>query len=336
MVYDANPSPGFAVYNSDSAGWQTLGGTSSGAPQWAALLAIANQNRQNAGEGTLNGATQTLPALYNYYANHQQATINTNTSTTALIAGALLSNSGKPQTTGLITALVDNAAPVSTTNNSATQPTKPLSQLPKRKGHPLIQSIVPMLAITRIPVAFNDSQRSAPLTIADGGLVIPAGYAHASTSPAERPSSLHFAATALLAMALPDFRKAADVAQSQADSIAKLMASIYGEIPSLGTASVVPVGIGAMLEVKNHGSWFIAHINVAATFSDAIASFVDDSALLPPPASAHSPAEHSHARAWTVTVAAVAIDGLILYYLAPRPRRSFNSNGGIHWFTAGA
>src|SRR5262249_27785088 len=37
---------------------------SAGAPQWAALIAIADQGRALAGEGTLDGATQTLPTLY--------------------------------------------------------------------------------------------------------------------------------------------------------------------------------------------------------------------------------------------------------------------------------
>src|SRR5207253_1292601 len=35
-----------------------------GAPAWAGLIAIANQGRALAGGGALDGATQTLPALY--------------------------------------------------------------------------------------------------------------------------------------------------------------------------------------------------------------------------------------------------------------------------------
>ena len=38
-----------------------VGGTSAGAPQWAALVAIADQGRASAGQGSLDGATQTLP-----------------------------------------------------------------------------------------------------------------------------------------------------------------------------------------------------------------------------------------------------------------------------------
>jgi subtilase family serine protease len=52
VAYDANPSTGFPVYDAADNGWFTVGGTSAGAPQWAALIAIANQGRQ-----VLNGGT---------------------------------------------------------------------------------------------------------------------------------------------------------------------------------------------------------------------------------------------------------------------------------------
>ena len=44
--------------------WWSVGGTSAGAPQWAALIAIANQGRALQGLGSLDGRGQTLPALY--------------------------------------------------------------------------------------------------------------------------------------------------------------------------------------------------------------------------------------------------------------------------------
>jgi hypothetical protein len=67
IAYDASPASGFAVYNSYSfptAPWQVFGGTSDGAPQMSALIAIADQGRALAGMGSLNGSTQTLPILY--------------------------------------------------------------------------------------------------------------------------------------------------------------------------------------------------------------------------------------------------------------------------------
>ena len=71
VAYDGDPNTGFAVYDSVAnqglSGWEEVGGTSAGAPQWAALVAIADQARALAGRGSLDGATQTLPLLYSLY-----------------------------------------------------------------------------------------------------------------------------------------------------------------------------------------------------------------------------------------------------------------------------
>ena len=73
VSYDANPNTGFAVYDSvtddGASGWEEVGGTSAGAPQWAALVAIADQGRVAKGSGTLDGATGTLPTIYSIYSN---------------------------------------------------------------------------------------------------------------------------------------------------------------------------------------------------------------------------------------------------------------------------
>ena len=71
VAYDADPDDGFAVYDSLAddgySGWQEVGGTSAGAPQWSALIAVADQGRVSAGATTLNGVNQTLPDLYALY-----------------------------------------------------------------------------------------------------------------------------------------------------------------------------------------------------------------------------------------------------------------------------
>jgi subtilase family serine protease len=73
VAYDADPNTGVAVYDSDPyegvSGWQEVGGTSEGAPQWAALIAIADQGRVIDGKSTLDGASQTLPDLYDLYSD---------------------------------------------------------------------------------------------------------------------------------------------------------------------------------------------------------------------------------------------------------------------------
>jgi subtilase family serine protease len=64
VAYNGNPNTGFAVYDSvkyqGQAGWFQVGGTSAGAPQWAALLAIANSLRTASGKPTLSATYDTL------------------------------------------------------------------------------------------------------------------------------------------------------------------------------------------------------------------------------------------------------------------------------------
>jgi subtilase family serine protease len=65
VSYNADPDTGVWIYNTAGGGWSVIGGTSAGAPQWAALMALVDQGRAYLfGAGSLDGATQTLPALY--------------------------------------------------------------------------------------------------------------------------------------------------------------------------------------------------------------------------------------------------------------------------------
>jgi hypothetical protein len=65
VSYNASSNSPYAVYDSSGyGGWIEVYGTSAGAPQWASLVAIADQGRALNGLGTLDGPSQTLPALY--------------------------------------------------------------------------------------------------------------------------------------------------------------------------------------------------------------------------------------------------------------------------------
>ena len=67
---DANPGTGVPIYDSWDFGASTpwlagqMGGTSLAAPLWAAIVAVADQGRATLGLGSLDGSSQTLPALY--------------------------------------------------------------------------------------------------------------------------------------------------------------------------------------------------------------------------------------------------------------------------------
>jgi hypothetical protein len=62
VSYDADPNTGVAIYDSGQSGWLQIGGTSAGAPQWSALVAIvkslksgasiSNSDLYNAGSGS--------------------------------------------------------------------------------------------------------------------------------------------------------------------------------------------------------------------------------------------------------------------------------------------
>jgi subtilase family serine protease len=69
VSYDADPNTGFAVYDSVTyqrqSGWFQVGGTSAGTPQWAAIIAVADQSRAASSQPRLTGASFTAnTAIY--------------------------------------------------------------------------------------------------------------------------------------------------------------------------------------------------------------------------------------------------------------------------------
>jgi subtilase family serine protease len=64
VSYNANPGTGYAIYDSIGingySGWFQVGGTSAGAPQWAALIAITNSQRAAARKANLTSTNMTI------------------------------------------------------------------------------------------------------------------------------------------------------------------------------------------------------------------------------------------------------------------------------------
>jgi Domain of unknown function (DUF4082)/Fibronectin type III domain len=94
VAYDASPSTGYAVYDSysyegTSYGWLTVGGTSAGAPQWSALLAIADQGRTLSDQPALDSASpqQVMTTLYENPSDFHDITSGTSTGTPHYSAG---------------------------------------------------------------------------------------------------------------------------------------------------------------------------------------------------------------------------------------------------------
>jgi subtilase family serine protease len=111
-----NSSEGFAVYDTvrlnGQTGWFNAYGDSAGAPQWAALVTIANQIRAENQLPTLDGRTQVLPGLYalagvNYSAYYHDITTQTG-ATGKYSAGYhydLVTGLGTPKADALVPAL---------------------------------------------------------------------------------------------------------------------------------------------------------------------------------------------------------------------------------------
>jgi hypothetical protein len=118
VAYDADPTTAFPIYDSYnnpvSAPWSQVGGTSAGAPQWAALVAIADQGRTLAGRAPLDGPGQTLPALYQLpAADFHDVTSGTSTGTPNYAAGPgydLVTGRGSPLANLVIGGLVGYGA----------------------------------------------------------------------------------------------------------------------------------------------------------------------------------------------------------------------------------
>ncbi|HYV37005.1 MAG TPA: hypothetical protein VE988_14965, partial [Gemmataceae bacterium] len=112
--YSSDGSAGFPIYDSyDSpAGspWERLGGTSAAAPQWAALIAIADQGRALHGLGSLDGPSETLPKLYALPTSFfHDITTGDSTGTPNYTAGNgydLVTGLGSPRADAVVAALV--------------------------------------------------------------------------------------------------------------------------------------------------------------------------------------------------------------------------------------
>ena len=121
VAYDADPGTGFAVYDSYKSqglvGWQVYGGTSCGAPQWAALIATADQERALAGKAPLNSMSNAsdpnypqsiLAAVYGMY---NTGTAYSNNDFHDIVTGSAGKNSatiGYDQVTGIGSPFAEN------------------------------------------------------------------------------------------------------------------------------------------------------------------------------------------------------------------------------------
>lgn len=132
VAYDADPRTGFSVYDSynnpASTPWRQWGGTSDAAPQWAALIAIADQARALEGKGPLIGAAQTLSLLYSLPSgDFHDITSGTSNGTPPYSAGNgydTVTGRGTPLTDAIVAGLTNVSTPNGVTHFSISAPAK--------------------------------------------------------------------------------------------------------------------------------------------------------------------------------------------------------------------
>ncbi len=121
VSYVADPNTGVSVYDTTpfngQSGWFQIGGTSVGAPQWAAIIGLANQGRSCAsnGSGCLSSSNANFSPLYNaaspplsttYNSNYRDITAGSNVCCAAGPGYDFVTGLGSPLANSLVSALV--------------------------------------------------------------------------------------------------------------------------------------------------------------------------------------------------------------------------------------
>ena len=182
VSYDANPNTGFYIYDTYGyGGVMGVGGTSAGAPQWAALVAIADEMAGH----NLDGVSQTLPAVYNmahsaYSSNFHDITSGTAGRNRAGTGFDLVTGWGSPIADSIVPALAAGA-PAS----NATSPAPPTTP-PPTHGHRHDVTVIQVA-----PVASPLPQQSVTIGIGalSGPTVNPVGVPMHSSSVSTFASS---------------------------------------------------------------------------------------------------------------------------------------------------
>lgn len=127
VAWDANPSTGVSVYDSyDEPGWGYVGGTSAGAPAWAGIVAIADQQYvADGGTGSLS-TSQVENTLYQAYSGKVGTGYSTyfnditsgNNGYQATTGYNLAAGLGSPKVGSLVSLLANPSSVSSSTTNS--------------------------------------------------------------------------------------------------------------------------------------------------------------------------------------------------------------------------
>ena len=152
-------------------GWIIEGGTSLAAPCWAAMIALADQARLaiNPAVGTLDGATQTLPALYSLpKADFTDILVGYNDNYNFSNLG-LYAQPGYDQVTGLGSPIANLLIPALAAYSACARGTCPRDSWPGHSGRhhkqPGLDSAVPLAAAAPVAAPIAVTTTSPPLLL---------------------------------------------------------------------------------------------------------------------------------------------------------------------------
>jgi hypothetical protein len=158
VAYDANPNTG--VYVRYAGRWYDVGGTSVGAPQWAALIAIADQGLAQAGAAPLSGAGQTLPAIYGLSAGDFHDVTTGNNGDPATVGFDLVTGRGSPIANLVINDLVSTGSAVAATTSPNTSTGSTVNTLSGSQS--TVNALGGSNSSTNAPLAGNAKSPTAP------------------------------------------------------------------------------------------------------------------------------------------------------------------------------
>ncbi len=181
---DADPNSGVYVLDSYDGGWFQVGGTSLATPMWAGLVSIANQGRSLLGQSSLNGTTQTLPALYSLpSSDFHDVTTGSNGTYSATPGYDLVTGLGTPVANLLVPALAaygSNQPPTVSAPSSASVTENSSLTFSSANGN----------AISVTDPSIGTNSDSLALSVADGTLSLGSTSGLSFTAGADNSASM--------------------------------------------------------------------------------------------------------------------------------------------------
>jgi subtilase family serine protease len=331
VSYDANPNSGFAVYDSIAdqgfKGWQEIGGTSAGSPQWSALVAIADQQREADHLTSLNGPTQTLPTLYSIYSGPASATyVNYATTFHDIVTGQssfdtsasagydLVTGLGSPNVPAIVNLLVNGSVTI-----TYTPPPKPPAP-PKRTIYGLTSFVAtpaasPAVTPAALPGISTSSTNVAAADIQSAGTTpmvhaAPTAVTKASAAATPAPRAAITERTTLGSVWL----EAMGVASADVAAITKVEHAVNVGIHNavqLADSAAAEAGAAARAAattMQPHVIMQLAQLD-ARVFADALRAFAHESAALESTIPANG-----WSRLLAATAAAIMADTILVGY----------------------